>query len=243
MLKKIFIFAVIMLSASQLTFGQAEFSFGNSKQDIKSKILNQNSLGKTEFSITQTEKKPVISFLLSLILPGAGHLYAGRMDVGKYFLAGEAALWLTYGGLSYYGEALDKDARTYSVIHSGLNKEGKDDDYFVSVSSYNSIYDYNNEKLLRGEYDKIYDVSSQFWQWDDPSNRDNFDEQRKKSERMFNSRKIFTTGMIINRITSGISAFILTETPDSKVSFNTEVTSSPDNNNIDGFKINFSTRF
>ena len=164
------------------------------------------------------------------------------MDVGKYFLTGEAALWLTYGGLSYYGEVLDKDARTYSVIHSGLNKEGKDDDYFVNVSSYNSIYEYNNEKLLRGEYDKIYDVSSHFWQWDDQSNRDNFDEQRKKSERMFNARKIFTTGMIINRIASGISAFILTENPESKVSFNTEVTSSPDNN-IDGFKINFSTRF
>lgn len=242
MLKKLIITALITLSANQLTFGQAEFSFGNSKQEIKSKVLNQSSLIKTDFSFPQTEKKPVISFLLSLLVPGAGHLYAGRMDVGKYFLTGEAALWLTYGGLSYYGEVLDKDARTYSVIHSGLNKEGKDDDYFVNVSSYNSIYEYNNEKLLRGEYDKIYDVSSHFWQWDDQSNRDNFDEQRKKSERMFNARKIFTTGMIINRIASGISAFILTENPESKVSFNTEVTSSPDNN-IDGFKINFSTRF
>jgi len=242
MLKKLFVLTLIMLSASQLSFGQAEFSFGNSKQEIKSKVLNQNSPVNTEFSFTKTEKKPVISFLLSLLVPGAGHLYAGRMDVGKYFLVSEAALWLTYGGLSYYGEVLDKDARSYSAIHSGLNKDGKDDDYFVNVSTYNSIYEYNNEKLLRGEYDELYDVSTHYWQWDDPLNRDNFDEQRKKSERMFNSRKIFTTGMIINRIASGISAFILTESPESKVSFNTEVTSSPDNN-IDGFKFNFSTRF
>lgn len=242
MLKKLFLITFIMLSASQVTFGQAEFSFGNSRQEIKSKVLNQTPFKNKEFSISQAEKKPAISFLLSLLIPGAGHLYAGRMDVGKYFLVGEAALWLSFGGLSYYGEVLEKDAKSFAVIHSGLNKEGKDDDYFVNVSSYNSIYEYNNEKLLRGEYDKLYEVSSYFWQWDDPANRNNFDEQRKKSERMFNARKIFTTGMIINRITSGISAYILTSNPENKVTFNTEVTSSPDND-IDGFKINFSTRF
>ncbi|MBN1632782.1 MAG: hypothetical protein JW917_01295 [Ignavibacteria bacterium] len=194
-----------------------------------------------DLKLTKGNKSKALSVLLSIFLPGAGHFYADRMDVGKYFLTAEGALWLGLVGMDMYGNALRNDARSYAVVHSGLNKEGKSDDYFVDVGNYNNIYEYNNYKLSIGEYDKLYDPNSHFWNWDNLSNRLNYDKQRTKSERMYDNRKIFTTGLIINRLASAISAFIITQT-DGKVKMSSEFIGNH-NGEIDGFEINFVKTF
>lgn len=226
------------------------FSVNLSAQDNPDKIMNLKSEllesdvpvdNHIDLKISNSNKSNVLSVLLSLLLPGAGHFYADRMDVGKYFLTAEGALWLGLAGMNLYGDALRNDARSYAVVHSGLNKDGKSDDFFADVGNYNNIYEYNNYKLSIGEYDKIYDVNSHFWNWDSQSNRFHYDEQRTKSERMYDNTKIFTTGLIINRLTSAISAFLITQT-DGKVNVNSELTGNPDGN-IDGFKLNFVKTF
>ena len=90
--------------------------------------------------INADEKKNAgVAMLLSLVLPGAGHLYSGRMDVGKYFVAAEVVSWLGVIGLNLYGNSIRDDSRSYALVHSGLTTSGKDDDYFSNVGNYNNI--------------------------------------------------------------------------------------------------------
>lgn len=212
-------------------------------KDLKTEILKNEIDLKYQSNIQMTDdgKSPGISLILSLILPGAGHFYAGRMDIGKYFLTAEGALWLGFAGVNIYGDALRNDARSFASVHSGLNKEGKNDDYFADVGNFNDIYEYNNYRLSRGEYEKLYDINTYYWNWDNVSNRTNYDEQRRKSERMYNSTKIFTTGMILNRLASALSAFLITKT-DGKLKVNSEFTGS-NSGSPDGFRINFIRTF
>ncbi|MCX7833421.1 MAG: hypothetical protein N2490_04345 [Ignavibacteria bacterium] len=231
-----YIFFIIIPIITFPTFGQQN---DIKKFELKEKVLN-NKRSEVKFSIEkENEKSPSVSALLSLILPGAGHLYAGRMDIGKYFLTAEAALWLGIVGINIYGNAVRDDSRSFAVVHSGINKNGKDDDFFVNIGLFNNIYEYNNYRLSRGEYDKIYDINSHYWNWDLVGNRELYDEQRKKSERIYNSDRIISAGLIINRIASAISAFLLTN-KDIKVSseFNNFINGSPT-----GFEIKITKSF
>ncbi len=217
----------------------------NSKiQDLTEKLLKDSLSDKVEKIETKVDKKsPAISALLSALLPGAGHFYTGRMDVGAYFLGAEVSMWLGLLGVNYYGKVLSDDSRSFASVHAGLNKDGKDDDYFSNVGTYMNIYQYNNDKLQSGQYDKLYDVSTYFWNWDSQNNQLEFDTQRKKSERTYNYSTIFVTGMIINRLVSGLSAVVLTNKFNSAgVKISSNFISTPQNK-IDGIRLNFVKSF
>jgi len=235
----IIIINIILLISIQISAQSNPDRLKELRTSITDKKIETNNL--EDVKISESGKSPGISLILSLLVPGAGHLYAGRMDVGKYFLAAESALWLGFAGVNIYGDVLRDDSRTFAVVHSGLNKEGKDKDYFADVGSYDNIYEYNNYRLSRGEYEKIYNLNTHFWDWDLQQNRENFDEQRKKSERMYNATRIFTTGMIINRLASAVSAFLLTKA-DNSVKISSEFTGIK-SGKIDGFKVKFIKTF
>lgn len=238
--------AVIIFLSSVITLS-AQYNF-HKEQDLK-----QNAIYSRETQTTQPlnfnleRKKSVgISAILSVLLPGAGHFYIDRMDAGKYFFAAEVTSWLGIIGLTTYGNAVRNDARSYSIWHSGLNKSGKDDDFFINVGNFNSVFEYNQDALRRGEYEKLYDEKTHFWNWDLNENRETYNFERKRSERIYNTRIVFYTSLIINRIISGISAIILTnkhnKTITSLLKLNPSLTLGKDNR-IDGFRINFNTNF
>ena len=227
--------------AQRITDGNRDFKLAELSEIILKDTINET----TETVKTSNQKSPGISVLLSALLPGAGHFYAGRMDVGAYFLGAEVSMWLGLFGVNYYGNALRDDSRSFASLHSGLNKDGKDDDFYSNVGNYLTVFSYNNEKLQRGEYDKLYDVNTHFWNWDTQENQYEFDIQRKKSERTYNLRTIFITGMIINRIVSGLSAIILTNKSNNNagsIKLSSEFISTPENR-LDGIKLNFVKSF
>ena len=239
------ILMTVFLIAGNLSAQQIKDSDNSYRLLNLSNELLKDSLSSQKESVNSTtdKKSPGISVLLSALLPGAGHFYAGRMDVGAYFLGAEAAMWLGIFGVNYYGGILEDDSRSFAAVHAGLNKDGKDDDYFANVGSFLSIYQYNNDKLQSGQYDKIYDINTHFWNWDSPSNQGEFDQQRKKSERTYNLSTIFVTGLIINRLVSGISALVLTNKINSSgIKVSSGFTQSPANK-IDGIKLNFVKSF
>lgn len=245
--KKVILILVLLL-VIQSGFSQIKDGFDyNKKKELENSFLKtsyRDSIN-TDEETYSNKKNPSISIFLSLLLPGAGHLYAGRMDVGKYFVVSEAACWLGVIGLNIYGNALRDDSRTYASVHAGLNKDGKDDDYFSNVGNYYSIYDYNNEMLAKGQWEKIYDVNSHFWSWDNSANQETFDKQRKKSERTYNGRIVFATGLIVNRVVSAISALVLTNKYNHSASgfrINSEFIGTKDNP-YDGIRLNFIKSF
>ncbi|MDQ3193970.1 MAG: hypothetical protein M3P82_03110, partial [Bacteroidota bacterium] len=200
--------ALIVSCYSQDSFYEKKYSVqdltsGFSKNTHKSKLhINTVSV--------KSKKSPALALLFSLILPGAGHFYLNRMDVGKYFLGADAASWLGLVSLNIYGNSVRDDSRTFSLEHADVNNiDNKNDDYFANVGNFNDIYEYNNDKLTRGEYEKLYDVNKFFWNWDNIDNRNLYETQRKNSERIYNSRVIFGSILVANRIISGISAFLI----------------------------------
>jgi hypothetical protein len=73
-----------------------------------------------------------------------------------------------------------------------------------------------------------------------------FESQRKKSERVYNDRIIFATGLVVNRIVSGISAFLITNKSHKNESGSMRINSElirNSRNGYDGLKLNFVKTF
>lgn len=252
MIKSLFLSALVISLVSVNSHAQ-EFSteqkqdHTNSKQILLHQLTSEteiNEITETNLNISQTKKSTGIAMILSLVLPGAGHLYLDRMDVGKYFLGIDAINWLGFAGVNIYGDKINSDARSFSVIHAGVTNKDRGKDYFSNVGFYNSVYDYNNDKLARGEFNLIYDVNSFFWLWDSEDNKNQFEAQRKKSERMKNTGIIFGTALIVNRLTSAVSAIILSNRSNSGSGLGVSSNILRDSNNsFDGFVINLHKNF
>ena len=108
-----------------------------------------------------------------------------------------------------------------------------------------NIYSYNNEKLQRGEYDLLYDIKLITGTGTIPAIRKNSTYREKEVNARITSRHVFITGMIINRIVSGLSALILTNRANNNagsIKLSSEFTSTPQNR-IDGIKLNFVKSF
>lgn len=249
-MRKLFVTALVTIVATNC-FSQTKNSFDGKfrTSDLKSKIANestQQSFPDINKLITQSSKSPGLALLFSLVLPGAGHYYLNRMDVGKYFLAADAASWVGLASLNIYGDNVRDDSRKYSTEHAGVSNVGaKPESYFTNIGSYNNVYDYNNEKLNTGEYALLYDVNQYYWNWDSRDSRSIYEAQRKSSERIYNTRIIFGSLLIANRIISGISAFLIAKksgTTNTSFNFEPELLYKKDYS-LDGIRLNLSKNF
>jgi len=215
MRKKLFSILIVTALSCNYSYSQdKESNFNNfSNLDLKEKMLtSETAENKPEIntSITASKKSPAIALLLSLVLPGSGHYYLDRMDVGKYFLGADAVGWIGLVTMNVYGNSVQDDARSYSAIHADITNPGsQDDDFYTNIGSYNSVYEYNNAKLSTGEYNSLYSTSANYWDWDNINNRNFYNSQRKQSERIYNNRIVFSSLLIVNRIVAGISAYLI----------------------------------
>ncbi len=154
-----------------------------------------------------SKKAPGLAAVYSLLLPGMGELYAGDFSSGKYFLAAEGILWLTYAAFEVAGNDLRNDARTYAGAQAGLAAPVKDDQLYVDVGNFNSLADYNDKRLRDRELSRVYDPARGYaWQWDSEASRLAFRDQRVRSENMYNNRKFIAAGILINHVASAINA-------------------------------------
>lgn len=153
------------------------------------------------------KKSVALAALYSLLLPGMGELYAGGFASGKYFLAGEAVLWLTYAAFDIYGNAVRDDARAYAVAYAGVNPSGKDDQYYINIGNFRSMADYNDKKLRDRFLDAVYAPNTGYdWQWQSDAARAFYRDRRISSETVYNNRKFVAAAVIINHVLSAINA-------------------------------------
>ena len=244
----VLIFLSLALIPNVYAQKKESFNNGNKILELKSKLTGTNTTSsdpEINTSITESKKSPGLALLLSLILPGSGHYYLNRMDVGKYFLGADAACWLGFATLNIYGNSVNDDAISFSTQHAQVNTTNKDDNYYVNVGNYNNVYEYNNAQLTFGAYYNLYDVDQYYWNWDNVNNRNIYDSQRKSSERILNNRIIFGSLLIANRIVAGISAYLIAKNdPKKTVSLNIEpeILYKKDLS-FDGLKINLTRNF
>lgn len=159
-------------------------------------------------SFEQPTKKSVgLAALYSLLLPGMGEMYVGNFSTGRYFLAAEGALWLTFAGFGVYGNSVRDDARSYAVVHAGITVAGKDDQFFVDVGNFLSVDEYNQKKLRDRALDKVYDPALGFaWQWDSDASRATFRDRRITAENAYNNMRFVIAVILINHVASAINA-------------------------------------
>lgn len=155
------------------------------------------------------EKKSVgLAALYSLLIPGMGELYTGAFgSSGKYFLAAEGMLWLTWGAFDVYGNSLRDDSRAFAQAHAGADIAGKNDQFFVDLGNFINTAEYNDKKLRDREADLLYDPAAGYaWQWDSDASRATFRDRRVTSDNMYNNRKFVVAAVLINHVASAINA-------------------------------------
>ncbi len=143
----------------------------------------------------------------SLVLPGLGDLYAGNSQTGKYFLASDVGLWVTYGAFRTYGSWEKQDAQTFAVERGGANFNGKGDQFAVDIGNYLSVYDYDAAKLRSRETNLLYDPNSSFsWQWTSDADRAHYKDLKIRGEAAIRNSQFVVGALVVNRIVAAISA-------------------------------------
>ena len=135
------------------------------------------------------------------MLPGMGELYADSYESGKYFTIAEGVMWGTYIGINTYGNWQKDRYKSFAAANGGVNVEGKDDDYFATISEYLSIEQFNNEKALERNFTEMLNENQYFWKWSSEDRR-TYRSMWVSSEQAYNNLRFVVGAMIINRIAS-----------------------------------------
>jgi hypothetical protein len=145
---------------------------------------------------------------LSLLLPGAGEIYAGSQTKGKLFLSVEASFLAGFFGFRTYGGWLKKDYKVYAASHAKVNLAGKPDDFFDNLAFYDNRELYNQFALLyhRGEAKPYPEDDFWNWEWDSPKSKSCFRDLKNRSKTAYR-RALYVVGLsLVNRVVSVIDA-------------------------------------
>jgi hypothetical protein len=165
-------------------------------------------------SILQTENNKKISpgkvFFYSLLVPGLGEVVLKKSGYTKFFLSVEAVLWGVYVANNLKVKWNKKDYKNYAIQHAVINQVNKDDQYWIDIGKYKTIYDYNEQRRRDRNIDAIYqDNPDYYWSWDTQSNRFFYDEKRIKTRQMEIRNVYYISGIILNHVISAINALRL----------------------------------
>jgi TM2 domain-containing membrane protein YozV len=236
----------LIFSLAAISFPQNSKSLFELKEELNSnssdKILQINNL----IYDAPEKKKPGLAIIYSLLLPGMGELYAGSYSTGKYFTIAEGALWGVFIGMNTYGNWQKDRYKSLAASKGGVQLEGKDDDYFATISEYLNIDDYNNDKALDRSFDEMYDRSEYYWDWRG-EDRKQYRSLWLSSEQTFNDVRFVVGALIVNRIASAINAVrsvaAYNKSIDEEVSWNLSVGISNQVNLPSSLTLNFQKSF
>ncbi len=145
---------------------------------------------------------------LSLLLPGAGEIYAGSQNKGKIFLSVEASFWAGFFGFRTYGGWLKNDYKNYAAWHAGANLTAKSDDFFDHLGYYDSRDQYNQLALLYHREDAKPYPENDFWnwKWDNPNSKSYYRNLKNRSKTAYRNALYIMGLSLVNRIVSVVDA-------------------------------------
>jgi len=150
-------------------------------------------------------KSPFLGAALSLLLPGLGEVYGGNFESGRYFLGAEVALLLGIGTQYIRGSSFESDYKVLARTNAGVSGD-KDEQFWRDISSFNSIDEFNAERLRNRDFGGLYNPQTHFWQWQSDTDRRQFRDLRIQSDKAYQSIYYLLAAMGINRILSMINA-------------------------------------
>lgn len=167
-------------------------------------------------SIAQTQERedlpsPRGAFLRSLVMPGWGHYYADNdnWNRGKYHLAGEVVLVLSYLGLDARANYLENDFKTLATSKAGADLSGKSRNFQIAIGNYDNLASYNDAQLRNRNWDDLFPQTPEYaWNWENSDLRNQYRDTRERVDKNRSQLPTLLALMVVNRLGSGISAFV-----------------------------------
>ena len=166
-------------------------------------------------SVLQSENSPqkksvTKAFFFSLLVPGLGESYVGHSGYTKFFLTVEAAGWGIYLANYWQVAAGMEDYKNYAVQHAGLDRSGKDAQYWINIGKYDTIYEYNEQRRRDRDPGAIYNENTQnFWRWDTYNDRLYYDSKRIQTRELERKQVYIIGGLVLNHLVSAINSLRL----------------------------------
>ena len=203
----ILVLLVLLMTAHRTEAGIPADTMGVDKPGVRAALLR--AMIPSAFELEESkERTPSIggAFVRSALIPGWGQRSVGARTSARNFFVADVTLLL--GVISYhvYGNWLKDDYQLFAAQHAGVDQDGKSDKFFVDVSNYASVDEYNQSRLRRREAQALYDPETYYWRWNSDTNREKFDRMRLRSERAFSRSELIIAAVIANHIISGIHA-------------------------------------
>lgn len=153
---------------------------------------------------------PKIAFLKSLAVPGWGHYYVNKSNWtrGRYHLAAEATLILSYFGFSIHSNNLQQNWYSYGRSEAGVPIEGRSRRFQLAVGNFDNLQAYNDYQLRSRHWNELFeDTPKNRWNWDSQAERLRYDDLRSRFEQIDQQLPALLALMAVNRVISGISAY------------------------------------
>ncbi|UCD18008.1 MAG: hypothetical protein JSV44_03630, partial [Candidatus Zixiibacteriota bacterium] len=146
---------------------------------------------------------------LTLLLPGAGHMYIGEKRRGEVFMGAEAVAWAGAAAFFIYGNWKEDDYRNFAIEHAGIDPGQDDKEFFKMLSFYDNRNEYNGAGRLYEAGRPYWQGPKYYWQWDSETSREKYRSMRNAAESSFR-KAVFMIGVAVaNRIVAGIDTFRL----------------------------------
>jgi hypothetical protein len=154
---------------------------------------------------------PKVAFLKSIVLPGWGHYYVNKhhWNRGKYHMAADALLIISYIGLRSYTDHLHNNMFTYAQTYSGTDIRNRDRSFQLNVGEFNSRDAYNQFQERARNWGELYpDTQQYYWKWKTEQDRLRYLDMKNSYDRTHQQLPTLITLMVANRLISGLSAYL-----------------------------------
>ncbi len=156
-------------------------------------------------------KNVTLAVCLSVLLPGAGETYLGAHSSAVPFFVAEGAIWTAFAYNAYSDKFTTDQYKAFASKYAGVNVYGKDDEFFKTVSLYESRDFYNYYLLVTTENrDALIPATDEWnWRWRDTGKQLQFYDMRTSAEKYERNTKIALGIAAIDRLISVINVLRL----------------------------------
>lgn len=189
---------------------------------------------------------PAGALLRSFVLPGWGQYYADKSDWrrGQYHLGADLALIGTWVYLHGNANMLQSNMYSHASAYAGINLRNVPLNIEIAVGSSNNIYEFNDTQLRSRNWDRLIDdIPENRWNWTTEDRRGEYLRMRDRRDRAEQQIPAIVSMMVVNRVISGVHAFIVARNQSGLLQDTSIGLSLPEVSNGQGFQASLQYRF
>lgn len=243
--------AVLILIWNPANIGTAYGQISSSTQNLptiqfEADGLNYSSQRMVADEHVQGELNPAGALLRSFVLPGWGHYYADHSNWkrGQYHLGLDLVLAGTWIYLQGNANMLQNNMYSHALSYAGINLRNVPLNIEIAVGSSNSLDSYNETQLRTRNWDRLIDdIPENRWNWVTEERRGEYLRMRDRRDRAEQQIPAIISMMVVNRVISGVHAFITTRNQNSTLNNTNIGVRLPESTGGTGFVATLQYRF